>query len=130
MTAYKFGTVFSYNGNDYIYLAPDGDLIYAAQVLDLPMSKKLCEAYERKVATKPNSSVLDGLIYSFVILETKELKARAAHFFNTGRERFVPPFTTLDITLTNNDLKQLRDEITKERCAIIRLKKLVEGIKI
>jgi hypothetical protein len=130
MTVYKFGTVFSYNDKVYIYLVPDGDQIYAALVLNLPESKMLDDAYKRKVRTNPDSPVLDGLLYSFVILETEELKARAAHFLSAGKQRFDPPFTTLEITLTAKDLKQLKDEITKERCAIIRLKQLVKGIKI
>jgi len=131
MTAYKFGTVFRYNNNDYIYLTEDGDQIYAAKILNLRESKMVNDTFLRRLKGNPNSPVLNGLIYSFVILETKELKDKVAHFLLTGKERLDNLlFTTLDITLSSKDLKELKDEITKERCAIIRLKELIKGIKI
>lgn len=66
-----------------------------------------------------------------MILETKELKGRAASFLNTGKERLNNLlFTTLDITLSQKDLKALKEEIVKEKCAIIRLRNLVKGIDI
>lgn len=131
MTPYEFGTVFSYNGNDYIYLVSDEDQHYAAMILNLPKSKMLNEAYTRKLRSNPKSSVLDGLIYSFVILETKELRNRIASFLHTGHERLDSLlFTTLNITLSQKDLKALKEEITKKRCPIIRLRDLVKGMNI
>lgn len=35
MVAYKFGTVFRYDNDDYIWLADDKDQIYAAKILNL-----------------------------------------------------------------------------------------------
>jgi hypothetical protein len=131
MALYKFGTVFRYNNSDYIYLAPDGKQIYAAKILGLRNSKMLNDTYLRRIKSNPNTFVLDNLVYSFVILETEEVKGRAAHFLNTGKENFnTSLFTTLNITLAIRDLRELKKEITKERCAIIRLKQLIKNVRI
>lgn len=131
MTAYKFGTVFRYNDDDYIWLVEDKDQIYAAKILNLRDSKTLNDLFLRRYGKNPNSSILSGLQYSFVILETKELKDRVASFLPTGHERLNSLFLTiLDITLCQKDLKALKEEITKERCAIIKLRELVKGMDI
>ena len=70
-------------------------------------------------------------VYSYVVLETKQLRERAAHFHGTDSNKFrdlllVP----LNIILSKQDLKRIKDEITKDGCVSLRLKELIKDIQI
>lgn len=125
-----FGTVFSYLDKEYVYLAETPDVLYAARILDILETKKVDAQYIKLMAR--NAPNIDRMpVYSYVILETKELKDRAAHFYKTDGNNFTDLFMILlNITLSKEDLKKIKDEITKDGCVSIRLKELVKDIKI
>jgi len=125
----KFGTVFRYVDKEYVYLVETPEAIYAARILTLPETKKVAEQYTRSVAKNiPNVERMP--VYSYVILETKELKERAAHFLGTDSNRFSDLFVPLNIVLTKADLQKIKDEIIKDGCVSIRLRDLVKDIAL
>lgn len=129
MTSFVFGDIFRYGDKDYIFLTETEDILYAARILNKQQTIILKRGTE--AAIRRNSPVLDNLTYSFVILQTRELKERAAYFASTGRDRFDGPvFTPLNIKLSKEDLKGIKDEITKKKCVSLKLKELVKDINI
>lgn len=82
--------------------------------------------------TALNAPNIDRMpVYSYVILKTKELKDRAAWFYKTDGSNFTDLFMVLlNITLSKQDLRKIKDEITKDGCVSIRLRELVKPIKI
>lgn len=125
-----FGTVFSYLDKEYVYLVETPDVLYAARILDRSETKRVDGQYVKLTAR--NAQNIDRMsIYSYVILETKELKDRAAWFYKTDGNNFSDLFMILlNITLSKEDLKKIKDEITKDGCVSIRLRELVKDIKI
>lgn len=129
MSSFAFGDVFQYNDQEYIFLQEIEDTLYAARILNQSLTDRLNRRVE--VVASKNSSIITGLTYSFVILQTKELKERAAHFANTGKDTFNnAAFVPLSIKLCKEDLQGIRDEIIKKGCVSIRLKEEVKKIKI
>lgn len=130
MKSFTFGDLFQYKDKEYIYLSESDDIVFAAKILNLEDSKLIDQFCQNKI--KKNSPHIEtNLLYSYVILETKELKQRAAHFKDTGNENFEKLFfTPLPISLCEEDLKAIKDEITKKRCISLRLKELVKDIQI
>ncbi len=129
MTSFAFGDIFQYGDKEYIFLAETEDVLYAARILNKEQTAILTSGTE--AAIRRNSLMLDNLTYSFVILQTQELRERAAYFASTGKERFDGPiFTPLNIELSKEDLKGIKNEITKKKCVSLKLKELVRDIDI
>lgn len=124
-----FGTVFSYLDKEYIYLAETPDVLYAARILDISETKRVDSQYVKQTAL--NAPNIDRMpVYSYVILETKELKDRAAWFYKTDGSNFTDLFMVLlNITLSKQDLRKIKEEITKDSCVSIRLKELVKILR-
>jgi hypothetical protein len=126
----KFGTVFQYFSKEYIFLVETPDIIYAARILTVPETKKVDGRYSTLVA-KNTPNIEKMPVYSYVILETKELKERAAHFLKTDGNNFSDLFLQqLSVTLCKEDLIKIKDEITKDGCVSLKLKELVQDIEI
>lgn len=124
-----FGTVFRYLDKEYVYLAETPEAIYAARILNHIETKRVAGLYEKQVAK--NMPNIDRMpIYSYVILETQALKDRAASFHRTDSSSFTNILTPLNITLTKEDLRKIKDEITKDGCVSIRLRDLIKDIRI
>lgn len=129
MTSFAFGDIFRYGDKEYIFLAETEDILYAARILNKEQTTMLKRGTE--AAIRRNSPVLDNITYSFVILQTQELRERAAYFASTGRDRFNDPvFTPLNIELSKQDLKEIKNEITKKKCVSLKLKELVKDIDV
>ena len=129
MTSFAFGDIFRYGDKDYIFLAETEDVLYAARILNKEQTTILTRGTE--AAIRRNSLMLDNLTYSFVILQTRELRERAVYFASTGKDRFDGPiFTPLNIELSKEDSKGIKDEITKKKCVSLKLKELVKDIDI
>ena|SRR5258708_16750359 len=126
----RFGTVFQYFDKEYIFLVETPDIIYAARILTPPETKRVDGQYATLVARNaPNIERMP--VYSYVILETKELKERAAHFLKTDGTSFSDLYLQqLSITLCKEDLIKIKEEITKDGCVSLKLKELVEDIEI
>lgn len=129
MRSFAFGDVFQYGDNEFIFLVDTEDVTYAARILNKELTKLLIKGTE--TAVRRNSRVIDNLTYSFVELQTQELKERAAHFLMTGKDKFDGSiYTPLNIILCEEDLKAIKEEITSKKCVSIKLKELVKDIKI
>ncbi|HCB35263.1 MAG TPA: hypothetical protein DEP25_01325 [Candidatus Taylorbacteria bacterium] len=129
MTSFTFGDIFQYDDKEYIFLAETEDILYAARILNKEHTAILKKG--TTAAIRRNSLMLDNLTYSFVILQTQELRERAAYFATTGKNRFDNLiFIPLNIELCEEDLKGIKDEITKKKCVSIKLKELVRDIDI
>lgn len=130
MITLSFGDVFQYNNKEYIFLAETEDILYAARILNPNKSTILKRTYES--AVKRNSPLVEtNAAYSFVVLQTKEFKERAASFFDTGNERFDDyEYISLNVTLCREDLLEIKEEITKKKCISRTLKELVKDIEI
>lgn len=129
MTSFAFGDSFQYEDKEYIFLAETEDILYAVRILNKEQTTVLTKGTD--AAIRRNSLMLDSLIYSFVILQIRELKERAAYFATTGRDRFDDSvFIPLNIKLSKVDLKEIKNEITKKKCVSLKLKELVKDIDV
>lgn len=98
MSSFTFGDVFRYGDKEYIFLAETEDVLYAARILNKEQTIML--RIGTTAAIRRNSLMLDNLTYSFVMLQTQELRERAAYFATTGKSMFDNLiFTPLNIGL-------------------------------
>lgn len=122
----EFGNIFEYNGSEYIFLAGQPDVIYAAKILNTGETKQLERLRLRSAGANRK---LEKPIYCFVILTTKEVKDRAA-FWGRSQQEVNMTFNKLNISLNNIDLKNLKKDIRDSRTAPIALKEMVSAVKI
>ena len=131
MESLNFGDIFSFNGREYVFLVATKNITYTAKILDKEFSKRMVLA--RNSAIRKNSFQINNLVYSFVELETEELKGRVAHLQGSDSNVShvdVPLWDLLSMVLTKKDLREIRDEIVKKRTVSERLKKEVQKLKI
>ncbi|EKD86066.1 MAG: hypothetical protein ACD_37C00492G0001 [uncultured bacterium] len=130
MIGYKFGTVCTYGGREWIFLAETEDIVYLGKVLD-PQETKQVERVAENNVRKNTPNVERIPLFSYVILKTKELEQRAAHFGQPDHNSEITNlFQLLNITLTKEDLKSIKDEITKDGCVNIGLRDQIKDIEI
>lgn len=123
-----FGAVFKYLDKEYVFLVETPEIIYAARILSVPDTEKLEKRYTQLEAQNlPNLGKMS--VYSYVVLETTQLKRRAAHFHGTDSTIF-SELIPLNITLNKEDLIRIKDEITKDGCVSTRLKEKIKDIEI
>lgn len=130
LTSLIFGDIFVHNQKEYIFLAKTDDIVYAAEILNHELTKKVEQLYNKKLAAGTIQKVEGNILYCYVILETKEFEGRMAHLGNTGKDDFSLTFGKLPVTLEQKDLKQLRKEICERKAISFALKELVETIEI
>lgn len=128
MKSFSFGDLFQYGGQDYIFLAETEDTLFAAKILDKELTRKLKQRVEKNIANNTYDSNLT--IYSFVELQTEDLKERVAHFARTGDESFSRViFEPLGVELCVEDLRNIKEEIASKRVPN-KLKELIEDIEV
>lgn len=131
MTSLLFGDVFRYNDNDYIYLAKTDDLTYAAQILNEDIAKRIEGLYKTQLSHGKMTPVLEGnILYCYVILQTKELKAKMAHFEQTRKDSTNLIGDKLPISLNKKDLKLIKEEIMSKPAIPTGLKFAVKDIRV
>ncbi len=126
----KFGDVFLYREKDFIFLAKNDDVIYAAEILSKESTEKINTLYEIKEKKGHMHKVSDNVLYCFVMLETQDFKDRMAHFKSTANDN---GDIVLDIhcSLDSSDLKAMKIEIMSKTSAVpIKLKKIVQELDI
>ncbi len=108
----KFGDVFIYKEQQYIFLGPAPEnAIYAAMILSEQFSSQVEYRSGRITSTGLSSSI----IYCFVKLKTPAFIRRGA-MYRPGGENICPPITPINITLVPEDLEAIKKEIlTSER---------------
>jgi hypothetical protein len=122
----EFGNIFEYNGSEYIFLAGQPDVNYAAKILNTKVTKQLEHLRLRSASANRK---LEKPVYCFVVLTTAEVKDRAA-FWGRSQQEANMIFNKLNISLNNTDLKNLKKDIEDSRAAPIALKEMVSAIKI
>lgn len=126
----KFGDIFRYREEEYVYLAQNGEIIYAAKILDKEKTDKVLKLYENSCRTNRIEKVKSNVLYSFVILSTDEFKDRMAHFNNTDKNNIEPSFDILGV-LNEKDLKAVKHEILDKSSAVpLKLKEMIRDIDV
>ncbi|KKT35516.1 MAG: hypothetical protein UW24_C0007G0006 [Parcubacteria group bacterium GW2011_GWA2_44_12] len=107
----KFGDVFKYKSEKYVYLARTEDVLYATKILSLELSRELHNVYENECKKDHKRSVLENKpLYCFVTLNTKAFKDRIAHIGTTkGMDDSL--FFDIADSLNSEDLKAIKEEI-------------------
>lgn len=122
-----FGDIFRYKEEEYVYLAQNGDTVYAAKILDKEKTDQVLKLDKRRMR---NEKVKSNVLYSFVVLSTNEFKNRMAHFSNTDKNNIEPSFDVIGL-LNKNDLKEVKGEILYKNSAVpIKLKELIKDIDV
>jgi len=131
MISLIFGDIFRYNDEDYIYLAKTDDLTYAAKILNDEFAKKIEGLYNKKESLGQMSSVIESnILYCYVILQTKEVKNKMAHFQQTTKDSTDLICDKLPIALNKADLKRIKEEIMTRIAIHTGLKDAVKDIEV
>jgi hypothetical protein len=103
-----FGDVFIFDDVDYIYLASGAasHTTYAAKILDRETSR-LAINYQANLI-KQGKCADGNLVLAFVVLETPDLKKRAAHYKEERPNGFGPGIKKTGIKLIDEDVEQLK----------------------
>jgi hypothetical protein len=125
-----FGDVFLYRDEEYIFLGATDVVWYAAKVITVEQTKRLCEFYLR--ALRKNNPRIDIMpLYCFVELQTKDFCGRAAYFNDTQRDKYLEIPKPLGIQLDLQDKKAIRDVVLKDKSPVpIGLIEIVNKIKL
>jgi len=105
----KFGDVFASDGKEYVFLAKTDELLYAGEIFDKILTKKIEDFYISE-SKKPSSRCESNKAFCFVTLSTEKFKNRMAHFGNSDYD--VDKFFLNKIgSLESKDLKEIKDTI-------------------
>lgn len=114
-----------------IYLAKTDELTYAAQILNEDVAKRIEGLYNTKISYGKMTAAVEGnILYCYVILHTKELKEKMAHFQQTTKDSTNLICDKLPISLNKEDLKLIKDEIMNRIAIPMGLKEAVKDINI
>lgn len=127
----KFGDIFRYREEEYAYLAQNGEIIYAAKILDKEKTDQVLKLCDKQYKYAPNNEkIKSNVLYSFVMLSTDEFKDRMAHFEGTDKNNIEPSFDIIG-SLNEKDLKAVKHEILDRSSAVpLKLKDMVRDIDI
>lgn len=129
-----FGTIFSYNEKDYVYLDRSEEIIYVAHVFDKEFSKKFIKLRDNTAKNSTQSYQFGQKItYCFVELKTKEYFERIAHYgFPPLDDISEVVFEPIVIgRLCEEDIKELYKQITEDDLAVSpELKERIKNILI
>lgn len=127
----KFGDVFRYNEEDFVYLANVNDILYAAKILQADKTRTLRER-QQQVDGNPalRERLQSHILYCFVILTTPEYKDRIAHFKGTDQTETLE-VSALGVALNSHDLQEMLDTILSPTSPLPQaLKKAVKDITL
>ena len=96
----KFGDIFRFNEQEFVFLAQTHEITYAAKVLNLDDTKSVLRLYE--IRNAGNSEKINNVLYSFVILNTPEFKNRMAHLNNTDQNGHHDRYQLINTTYFKN----------------------------
>jgi len=121
----KFGDVFRHNGEEYIFLKATENIIYAAKVLNDVFSRKVLSSYENE-QSKGKKDLESKILFAFVVLSTDQLKERVAHFGKTGENDISSMVEPLGFSISESDIKEIKELIKSSPCIPGELKDLVD----
>lgn len=119
----KFGSIFRYNENYYVYLGQTEDIIYAARILDREYTQELLRLNTKSENRHIRRPVDDSTIFCFVILSTDKFCGQAALLHNSQHDTDVHP--ELVAELNNEDIENLKKEIEGQSAIPSSLKEIV-----
>src|SRR3989344_3995792 len=122
----KFGDVFRFNEQEFVFLAQTGEITYAAKILSKELTGQVLQL--SAIREKAQKKIDAHALYSFVMLQTPQFKGRMAHFKDTDKN---PLNEGVEVTgqLNKKDLEGIKDEILDKNSAVpIKVKELVKDI--
>lgn len=123
----KFGDVFRYREELYVFLAKTDDVVFAAQIIDEDKVASI-NSHMAKISSH-DSRRFENILYCFVTLETDMFKGQGAHLNKAQGGSNELNFDELISNLEKVDLKKIKEEINKGPLPKI-LKDLVKNIEI
>jgi hypothetical protein len=118
----KFGDVFRFKEQEFVFFYLTTDFMYVARILDLKQSQQVKSLYENKVRLgHMTNAARDHAIYSFVVLTTEEFNERMANFAKTQED--VNIFPDIVGRVNDDDLKAIKKEIISDSCPVARVLK-------
>lgn len=125
----KFGDVFKYKEKEFVYLAKTDEILYVAEILNKEITSKINARYENIERNGKFAKYKDHPLYCFVMLTTKELKDRMAHFYKPGHNEGDLNFGGIFCSLNISDLRDIKSAILKGPVPK-ELQKLVKNINV
>ncbi|TSC79802.1 MAG: hypothetical protein G01um101429_329 [Parcubacteria group bacterium Gr01-1014_29] len=119
----KFGSIFRYNENYYVYLGQTEDIIYAARILNRDQTKELQRLDKNSENKHIKRPIDDSTIFCFVILSTDNFHEQAASLHNSQYDTDVHP--ELIGELNSEDVENLKKEIEEKSAIPSSLKEIV-----
>src|SRR3989344_9097378 len=126
----KFGDVFRYKEEDYVYLAQTDEALYAAKILNNFETKAVSDLYEKRTRDPRNSNRIENhRLFCFVVLRTEDFRERVASLGKTDNPSI--SVEILKTSLNKEDLKGIYEMIVNPTSPVSRpLKQLVADIQI
>src|SRR3989338_6368225 len=119
----KFGNIFRYNENHYVYLGQTEDIIYAARILDGDQNQELLRLNKKSEGRHIRRPIDDSTVFCFVILSTDGFRDQAASLNNSQYDTDVYP--ELIAELNDKDTENLKKEIEEKSAIPASLKEIV-----
>ncbi len=126
----KFGDVFRYKEDDYVYLAQTDEMLYAAKILNNFETKAVNDLYEKRARDPRNSNRIENhRLFCFVVLRTEDFRGRIASLGKTDNPSI--SVEILKTSLNKEDLKVIHEMIVSPASPVPRLlKELVADIQL
>lgn len=109
-----FGDVFYYRGEEYVFLAMNDGVIYAAQILDKQQSKQFVGMRNQSIRKDGEKRTNEKIIYCFVELKTGQYAQRIAHLNKSDEQK--EPAAILHASgdsISKEDMLEMRDAILR-----------------
>ncbi|MCX6113182.1 MAG: hypothetical protein NTY22_07895 [Proteobacteria bacterium] len=119
-----FGDIFRHKDKPYVWLGSDGEVIFAALVLNYDETKAL-QTLRKRYEKIPSHSMNDSTLLCYVVLQTEKYKDQAASLNRTG-DHGIETGIVPDGRLCEEDVKKLRMEICEDKSIPEKLKKIVK----
>ena len=113
----KFGDVFRFKEQEFVFLHLTTDFMYVARIFDFKQTQQVISLYDKKTKKgQMRDAAKDHAIYSFIILTTEEFKERMANFAKNQEDVNILP----DIIgrVNDEDLAAIKKEILSESCPV------------
>lgn len=129
ITSYVFGDIFSYQDDEYIFLANTTEQLFAAKILNKELTQEIVSAYKK--ALKSGSPARErALVFCYVELKTEDFRGRIASLAKTENTNFDILSNKSSYTLCREDLQTLKKEILESHGVPIKLQELVGSIEV
>lgn len=115
-----FGEIFSIKEMEYIFLGIDSDVLYAAKILDIELSKRVERLFFNRVY---ENKATNKTIFCFIKLVTSQYKDRIASMTKPELDKNIK-ITRMRINIKDSDKKKIKEEILTSNLAPIGLQQI------